>query len=144
MATARDSQFYTDRYTTKYPVPVAQGGSTIVRLPWELTVVSAAAASDTYNLCKIPAGATVVGAFATTNGLGASAGAGCTLAVGDSTTAARLIAATDFDASGAQAHLATAGMNYQYTAETTILATIGTGTPVVGQVAHGFIDILMF
>lgn len=137
-ATNRDTTLYTNYETNKYPPDARDRYGRVVPVYWALTITSASVASDTYNLFTLPAGWATVLVHATTNGLGASAGSGVTLAIGDSGSATRYMLATDFDATGANfCGMAYAGVSYRPTANTIILATIGTAAGVVGQIAKG-------
>lgn len=141
-ATNRSSTLYTNYETNKYiPVPGDRGGI-VYPIRFTATVVSASAANDTYDLFVIPAGWTVCFLFATTNGLGASAGAGATAQIGDAGSATRLMVATDFDASGAQGFLAYAGVGYSPTTDTIEELLIGTAAGVVGQVFTGYVFLI--
>lgn len=138
-ATNRSSTLFTNYETNKYiPVPSDRGGS-LYPIFFSATIVSASAADDTYDLFTIPAGWTVALLYATTNGLGASAGAGVTAQIGDSGDADRLMAITDFDAAGASAHLAYAGVGYTPTADTIEELKIATAAGVVGQIFKGIV-----
>lgn len=141
-ATARDSTLYTNYVTNKYiPDPRDRFG-TIQRVHFGATIVSASNIADTYSLFVIPNGYKVSALMATTNGLGASAGAGCTAQIGDSGDDDRLMAATDFDATNAQGVLRYEGHNYRPTADTIELLKIGTAAAVVGKIFIGFVDLI--
>lgn len=136
-AVNRDSTIYGNRYTNKYLGDARTGFGNLVPFPFELTVVSASTVGDTYNLFVLPANWRMTFLFCTTDGLGASAGAGRTLSIGDSGSATRFMLATDFDVSGAQGFLAAAGVGYTPTADTIVLATSAGGAWVVGKKAFG-------
>ena len=138
-ATDRSSTNYTNYVTNKYiPTPAIAGGK-LYPIYFEATVVSASNINDTYDLFVIPAGWSVVFLFATTNGLGSSAGAGVTAQIGDSGSATRLMIASDFDATGAQAFLAYAGVGYTPTVDTIEELKIAGAAAVVGQVFKGYV-----
>lgn len=141
MATARDSVNYAAIFTNKYLADARKLGGRVVPLPFEVTIVSAAATNDTYNLTVIPANARVIGLECTTNGLGASAGSGRTFQIGDAGDADRYMVATDFDVSGAAGVLAITGAGYTPTADTIAVGLI-VNAPVVGQVVKGVIYII--
>lgn len=141
MATARDSVNYAAIYTSKYVADARKIGGRVVPLPFEVTIVSAAATNDTYNLTVIPANARVIGLECTTNGLGASAGAGRTFQIGDSGDDDRYMVATDFDVTGAVGVLAIAGAGYTPTADTIVVGKC-VNAPTVGQVVKGVIYII--
>lgn len=141
MATARDSAFYTSK-KAGYLQDNRKSLSPLLAIPMEFTIVSAAATGDTYNLCVLPANCRVVAAFITvTVKLSASAGVNLTLAVGDSGSAGRYIAAFDADAVGATSVLAGPGQGYTPTADTIVLATL-TGAPFVTGAAVGALIVI--
>lgn len=142
MATARASTNYTNYYVNKN----LQGGATVVaeglrtyKLPFSFTVASAAATGDTYQLTVIPNNCVVVDAFASTNGLGASAAA-VTLTIGDSGDASRYLGSSNMGADDGIQRMLFDGSQYITTADTIVLATL-TGTPVVGKIVTGWIEV---
>ena len=134
MATARESANYTLYHTDKYLVRADLEGGRIVPLPFEVTIVSAAADGDTYKLTVIPANARVVGLEFTTESSGASAGV--TAEIGDSGSAARYMAATTVYTVNTHGTLAIAGAGYTPTADTVVLLTFA-GAPTVATVMKG-------
>jgi hypothetical protein len=90
-------------------------------------------ASGTVHLFVHRAGWVCIWAFVSTNGIGASAGSGVTLAIGDSSTADKYITATDFDVAGAVAYLNSTGHLYAPTADKIVTATYSAVAPVAGQ-----------
>jgi hypothetical protein len=140
-ATARDSVLYAALHTNKYIGDARYHRGRVVPLYWEFTVVSASAGADTYNLNVIPAHHRVVSAYAiVTIGMGASAGAGRTLQVGDANDDDRYIAAFDSDLAGAAAHLAATGAGFTPTVDTPFIAKAhATNAWVVGSAAKGVI-----
>lgn len=136
MATARSSTLYTNYDVNKYVPDARDRYGRVVPIKIEATIVSAAATGDTYKLCVIPANASVVGLFCTSEALSVSAGVGLTVKIGDSGDDDRYMAASDFDAVNGTGVLAAAGMNYRPTSDTIVILTI-TGTPVVGRVIKG-------
>lgn len=143
-AVNRDSTFYANYATNKYPVLDQSKGerARAVALPFEVTIPSPSTAADTYNLCVIPAYARVVGLDWATNGLSISAGVGCTISLGDAGSATRYLAATDMDAAAQGSTLAAAGQGYTPTSDTIVLATSAVAAPVVGQTLKGVLWVL--
>lgn len=137
MATARSSTLYTNKHVNKTVLDARDGGGRPVPIPFELTVVSASAVNDTYNMCVLPKGCEVIGLVCTTDGLGPSAGGGRTFQLGDSGDNDRYMAATDFDAVNAQGSLAYAGARYRPTADTIVVGLIGGAAGVVGKKVKG-------
>ena len=136
-AVLRDSVLYDKLHVKKYPGDARDRAGRIVPIPFEITVVSPSTVADTYNACVLPANCRVVGLDCTTDGLGASAGAGRTLSLGDSGSSTRYVNAADFDLVNAQAPLAAAGQGYKPTADTIVVALSGGGAWVVGKVIKG-------
>jgi len=141
-ATARSSTLYTNFVTNMYPADGRDRNAKIHRFSVGFTVVSASNIADTYNLLVIPAGWQHSETILTTDGLGASAGVGCTVQVGDSGDDDRYVAISDFDAVNAVSIRAYAGMNYRPTADTIMVAKIGTAAAVVGKIVVGHVDLL--
>lgn len=138
-ATARSSSLFTSYVTNKYTPDPRDMHGRVVPVYFTLTVVSASNIGDTYKLFTLPKGWSVAELHCTTNGLGASAGAGVTVAIGDADDADRLMEETDFDAIEAQGVLCYAGVAYRPTADVTVLATIGTAAAVVGKIVKGHV-----
>lgn len=138
MATSRSSTLYTNYDITKYQPDARDRYGRVVPIYFELTVISASAASDTYNLFVLPKSASVVGLFCTTNGLGASAGTGTTCQIGDAGDDDRYMAASDFDLTNAQGSLRYEGTGYRPTADTIVVAKAGSTVWVVGKLVKGY------
>jgi hypothetical protein len=138
-ATARSSTLYTNYDVTKYVPDARDRHGRVVPLYFEATIVSASNIGDTYNLFVLPKGWSVAALFCTGNGLGASAGAGCTVQIGDSGDDDRYMAATDFDVANAQGNLAYAGVAYRPSADAIVVAKIGTAAAVVGKLIKGHV-----
>ena len=136
-AVLRDSTQYDKLHVKKYPGDPRERGGRVVPIPFELTVVSVSTVADTYNVCVLPANCQVVGLECATDGLGASAGAGRTCALGDSGDADRYMVASDFDVSGANGVLAITGHGYRPTADTIVVAVSAGGAWVVGKKVKG-------
>ena len=137
--TARSSALYTAYVTNKYTPDARDMHGRVIPIYFTFTIGSASNIGDTYKLFTLPKGWSVAEIRATTDGLGASAGAGVTVAIGDADDVDRLMKATDFDAAEAQGVLAYAGVAYRPTADTTVIATIGTAAAVVGKIVKGHV-----
>ena len=135
-ATNRESTLYTNRYTNKYLADARDFGGRVVPIKFELTVVSASAASDTYDLFQIPANWSVAYLFGRTEAMGASAGSSVDLIIGDSGDDDRMVKATDSDAAEASFHLAFSGIHYRPTSDTIEEAKFD-AAPVVGKIVRG-------
>jgi hypothetical protein len=85
------------------------------------TTTQAISQNDTVNLAVLPKGARVIGVYVSFGAMGASA----TLTIGDSGAAARFLASTDVSSAGVTNAIATAGLGYETTAETIVIATAG-------------------
>lgn len=143
MATTRDSAFYTSQQTNKYlQQPSNKYRGHPIAIPFELTVVSVAASADVYNLGVIKAQERVIGIELTTSGLGASAGAGRTVQIGDSGDDDRYMAATDVDLVNQSGFLASAGQGYTPTADTVFFAKAGGAALTVGGTVKGVLYVL--
>lgn len=141
-AVLRDSTIYANRFVNKYIGDARDYGGRMVPLPFELTVVSASTVGDTYNLTVILANTKVIGLECTTDGLGASAGAGRTCALGDSGDNDRYMVATDFDVANAQGTLANTGQGYKPTTDTIVVALSAGGAWVVGKKVMGCLVVI--
>lgn len=137
-ATARSSTLYTNYDVTKYIPDARDRHGRVVPFYFEFTVVSASNIGDTYNLFTLPAGWSVALVHATSNGMGASAGASATVQIGDSGDDDRYMPASDLDASNGQyTGLAYAGVAYRPTSDTIIVAKNATAAWVVGKICKG-------
>ena len=137
-ATNRESTIYTNRYTNKYLNDARNYSGRVVPIYFELTVVSASAASDTYDLFQIPANWSVAMLFGRTEAMGASAGSSVDMIIGDSGDDDRLVKATDADAAEASFNLAFSGIGYRPTADTIEEAKFD-AAPVVGKIVKGHV-----
>ena len=136
-AVLRGSVLYSNLFTNKYIGDARDRGGRVVPLPMELTIPSPSTVADTYNMTVIPANSKVVGLEFTTDGLGASAGAGRTIALGDSGDNDRYMVALDCDVANAQGTLANTGQGYKPTADAIVVALTAGGAPVVGKKIMG-------
>lgn len=139
-ATARSSTIYTNLDVNKQVPDARDRWGRVVPYYFELTIVSASAADDTYNLFTLLRNWSVALAHATTNGLGTSAGAGVVFSMGDADDDDRYVPNSDFDAADAQfAGLAYAGVAYRPTANTIVVGKIKTTAAVVGKLVKGHV-----
>jgi hypothetical protein len=83
------------------------------------TTTQAISSGDTVNLVTLPKGARILGGKVSFGAMGASA----TLTIGDAGSAVRLLASTDVSAAGAVDIFAAAGVGYETTDATIIIAT---------------------
>lgn len=137
-ATNRESVIYANRYTNKYLNDARNFSGRVVPIYFELTVVSASAAADTYDLFQIPANWSVAYLFGRSQAMGASAGSSVDLIIGDSGDDNRLVAATDADVDQASFHLAFEGIGYRPTVDTIEEAKFD-AAPVVGKIVKGHV-----
>ena len=135
-ATNRESVLYAARYTNKYLQDARNFGGRVVPIFFELTVVSASAASDTYDLFQIPANWSVAHLQGRTEAMGASAGSSVDMIIGDSGDDDRLVKAHDSDAAESLFNLAFSGIGYRPTADTIEEAKFD-AAPVVGKIVRG-------
>ena len=141
--TNRNSTKYSNLHVNKYLADARDRDGRIVPIPFAHTVVSgetggaSAGVRDTVNLCVLPANCEVVGFVMSREALGASAGSGVLLRIGDSGDDDRYMAETDVDAAGTVAGLVFAGQGYRPTADTIVLAEWRTANPVVGKKFSG-------
>lgn len=140
MATERDTTIFDNLVNNKFIQDARDADGRTVSRKFELTVESASATDDTYNLTVVPANARVVHLECVTDGLGASAGAGVLFQIGDADDADRYMVATDFDAAEARGTLAFAGMNHTPTSDTTLVGKITTTAAVVGKKVSGRVE----
>lgn len=141
MATARDSTLYDNLHVKKQLGDARDVGGRTVKHKIALTVVSAAAAGDTYKVAVVPANARVVDAFLIGDGNGASAGSGVNAELGDADDADRFIKAFDADAADASARLNNfAGMNFTPSSDTDVIVKFTTAAPKVGSKMEGYIE----
>jgi hypothetical protein len=135
-AVLRDSVLYDKLHVQKYVADARDRTGRVVPIPFELTVVSPSTAADTYNLCVLPANCEVVGIEAVSNALGASAGTGVLVDIGDSVDPDRFVDSWDADLAESHAQLAFAGQRYRPAADTVVVALFAVA-PVVGRVIKG-------
>jgi len=151
----RDSTQYADINVNAPNIATArQEGGRPVPITFDHTVVSGelggatAGASDEVRLCVLPANCRVVGFEMAHNGVGASAGTGATIEIGDSGDVNRFYISganpegADEDIAGGIGTLAFAGLNFEPTADTIVLLQWGIANPVVGQQVKGLFWII--
>lgn len=138
-AVLRDTALYGKLVTSKYLADARDAGGRLVPVPFELIGLSPATLGDTYNLCVLKAFVSVRGLYAITNGLGASA----TVAIGDSGSAARYLAATSFATTGLNVTGPAVGAyDYRPTADTIVVA-VGAGAAfTVGTFLRGHFTVM--
>ena len=148
-ATTRDSTSYSLLDIASYLQDARdRGGPRAIPIPFIHTVVSgeiggaSAGVQDLVNLCVIPAFAEVVGFFLTREALGASAGAGVTLRVGDSSDDDRYMIATDSDVAGDVEGLPVPGQRYRPVVDTIVKAKWSGANPVVGKKFSGAVYVV--
>jgi hypothetical protein len=136
--------------TSPYPVPSALWKGTKTIRKWIThTVVSGEDSDDSVYVQRLEVGEYLVGINLVTDGLGASAGTGSTIAVTVTDEAASpatttVAAAADMDASGQSvSQLAFAGMHFTPAVGNGRVAIVhATGAPVVGKIVRGWIDVM--
>lgn len=134
MATTRDSVIYDSVYVKKYLADNRNSLDGAMVIPFELTAVSAAAISDIYNLCVLPANCKVVGFDVVTTTNAASSAP----FIGDVGDTDRYMAATAMVTANTHGVLANTGAGYKPTADTIVFATLGGAAPTVGAVLKGY------
>lgn len=139
----RDSTLYANLHTNKYLGDARDLGGRVVPIPFEHTVVAgelggaSAGVSDEVRLCVLPANCEVVGFEEIHEALGASAGSGVTMQIGDSGDVDRYKVSQDADTAGGIGTLPFTAMRYRPTADTIVLLQWGGGNPVVGKIVKG-------
>jgi len=136
--------------STPSPVPNAiEIGTKTIKRKITHTVVSGEDSDDSVYVSRIFPGEYLVGINLVTNGLGASAGTGSTIAVtvtdeASSPTTTTVAAAADMDVTGqAVSQLAYAGMYFTPAVGNGRVAIVhATGAPVVGKVVVGWIELV--
>jgi len=138
-AVLRDTAGYASAWVNKYLQDARNVYARQVAIPFELIGLSPATIADTYNICRLPANAAVVGLFAITDGLGTSV----TIALGDAGSAARYLAATSFATTGLSVTgLAVGAYNYRPAAETIVVAVDAGAAITVGKILKGHFTVL--
>jgi len=137
--------FKSDQITKLAAVPssgtldVDEGGGRVRAFGFKFTVpVGGVAIADTVQLCKIPAGARILGGVEIHDALAAAGG---TIALGDGTTAAKYMAATVVAAAGRTDFANTRALNCRekLAAELTLTATVAVAALLAGAVLEGHV-----
>ena len=136
-AVLRDSTLYTGRDVNAEIQDARDLGGRVVPIYFTVTVVAAATDGDSYNLCVLPANWSVITLHASTDGLGASAGAGVLAEIGTVADPNLLMAQTDFDVADAVGNINFLGIAHRPTVNTIIQAVFSGAAPVVGQIFSG-------
>ena len=139
-AVLRNSTLYTNRDVNKQLQDARDHVGRVVPIRFTVTIVSAATDGDSYNLCVVPANWSIIGLHASSDGLGASAGAGVLAEIGSLADPNLLMNQTDFDAADAQGVLRHLGIGHRPTADLIIQAVFSGDAPVVGQVFSGHLS----
>jgi len=129
-----NSTLYTNVYVNKYIADARDKGGRRVDVPFTHTVGSDTT-SDTVNLCVIPEGWEVVSLDVSFDACGGS----CTMALGDSGSATRFMAATSVVSAGKFNGLLTAGMRYRPASDTIVFITWAGSNPTASAVVKGTI-----
>ena len=132
-----NSTLYTNVYVNKYLADSRDKGGRIVPVQFQHTV-GADTTADTVNLCEIPANCEVVGLDVSNDACGGT----CTMALGDSGSVSRFLAATSVVSAGRINGLLTAGMRYRPTTVTTVFITWAASNPTAAAVIKGVIYIV--
>jgi hypothetical protein len=129
---ALKSALYTSLHVTKNLADERDLGGHAFYIPIDHTV-GADANGDTVDACVLRKGDMVVGIDVANSALGAST----TLAVGDSGSATRFMAATSVTSAGKFSGLLSAGQNYRVTADTVVILTWGGANPTAAGTVKG-------
>ena len=132
-----NSTLYTNVYVNKYITSAMDRGGRAVPIPFQHTV-GADTTADTVNLCVIPANCEVVGLDMSNDACGGT----CTLALGDSGSASRFLAATSVAAAGKLSGLLSAGMLYRPTLDTIVFGTWASTNPTAAAVIKGVLWVI--
>lgn len=133
-----DSALYTSVYVNKYLADARNKGGRRIDIPFEHTVGSDTT-SDTVQLCVLPANCEVVSIDLSFQACGGS----CTLALGDSGSATRYMAATSVVSAGKFNGLLHAGMRYRPTSDTIVFGTWAGSNPTAAAVIKGTIGVVV-
>jgi|CXWL01.1.fsa_nt_gi hypothetical protein len=124
-----NSTTYTNVYVNKYVADARDRGGRVVPLVSTHTVGSDTT-SDTVQLFVIPAGHEVISLDVSFDACGGT----CTMALGDSGSATRYMAATSTVSAGKFNGLLSAGMRYRTTADTIVFITWAGSNPTAAAV----------
>jgi len=110
-------------------------------LPFHLVIPNPSSSTPVLRLNVAPKGFKPVAVKFACEALSTSGGVGCTLTIGDAGSAARLAATIDCDtAQDVVKNVVVAGYDYEYTADTAIIATVSATTPIAGKKIWGEIE----
>ncbi len=124
-----NSTTYTNVYVNKYVTDARDRGGRVVPLVATHTVGSDTT-SDTVQLFVIPAGSEVISLDVSFDACGGT----CTMALGDSGSATRYMAATSVVSAGKFNGLLTAGMRYRPASDTIVFITWAGSNPTAAAV----------
>ena len=127
-----NSTLYTNVYVNKQVTDARDRGGRAVPIPFQHTV-GADTTADTVQLCVLPANCEVVGLDVSNDACGGT----CTLALGDSGSATRYMAATSVVSAGKNNGLLSAGMRYRPTADTIVVGAWAGSNPTAAAVIKG-------
>ncbi len=117
---------------------VQEVGGRMRAIPFDFTApVGDLAVADTIELCKVPAGARILGGKFVHSAFGAAR----TITLGDGTTADKYATAIDVSAAGESdfAHTIAFNQNEVLAAELTLIATLGGDTMPEDDIMQGFV-----
>jgi len=138
-AVTRDTTLYDNLHVKKFIADARDHVGRRIKMPIDVTIISASSASDVYRVGVLPANCEVVDLYVVTDGLGASAGSSVDVIIGDATDDDRYLIAADFDVTGANGRLAITGMRFRPTADTIVLLKHD-AVAVVGKKVKGWIE----
>lgn len=142
MAETKSDQITNDDARPPVTNPMGTVGAHVRRTYFSWTVpVGNAAIADTAILAKVPSGARIVGGHAAWEAM-TTAGAAATGELGDGTTAAKYLEATDMDAAGSADFADTIARNFGevLAAELTLTLTVSVEAFAAGQTLAGYIE----
>ena len=129
----------------KQQLTVQEAGGRVRAIPfdWEVPVGNAAIA-DTAQLCKVPAGARILGGRAVWSAM-STAGGAATGELGDGTTAGKYLEATSMDAAGASAIADDIARNFNeiLTEELTLTLTVSVEAFAAGGTLEGYVLVML-
>lgn len=133
----RSSLQYTKLYTNKYLARSTDFGGLTMRLPFDHTHPSATVAGDTVNLCVIPAGHIVVGMDLAFEAMTSTA-----VTIGTSDDTDRFMQSQSWATRGKVSGVDIAGMLYQPSVDTIVIATFVTADPTDASRFAGSINVM--
>jgi hypothetical protein len=129
---------YTSVYVNKYLADARDYRGKVIAIPFNHTITTEVA-TDTANLCVLPAGCEVLDWSFSNDAMGAST----TMALGDAGSSTRFYPATSVTSAGKATGPLTAGMLYRPTADTIVLATFAGATPTAAAVLKGYFLVIV-